>query len=181
MMETYKKNNFLDYADIYIGAVGVILISIGLILTVPWESHILFVFGQIVLFCSAVIARNKFYGLLQVVTFLGALFGCFNFSASIKLYLLVFLSIIIISYFIYCGMFREDKSISIGVASLICLAIGYSINNNLITSYAFGIGGILQVIYAWCAIRAGNSVAWIFLALNIVFLLALVIRLFEVF
>ncbi len=181
MTEVYKQNNLLKYADIYIGALGVIMISIGLIVTTPCDSHILFIIGQIVLFCSAVIARNKFYYLLQIVTFLGALFGLFGFAVSIKLFLLVFLSIIIISYFIYCGMFKEDKSLSVGAISLICLAVGYSINNNLVTSYAFGIGGVLQVIYAWCAIRAGIAVGWIFLVLNIVFLLALVVRLFEIF
>jgi len=140
-------------------------------------AHFLFFLGQLIIFISTILARDKYFFYQTCITFTGSILGYLAIANGINFLILAIMSIAVFIYFYKIKLFKNDPFLILGCFGIILLGLGYSFSGLLFSSIIFIAGSITIVLYSFISLKNGTKIAFVFLVLNIVFLVSSISRL----
>ncbi|MCK4608892.1 MAG: hypothetical protein KAT71_05390 [Gammaproteobacteria bacterium] len=154
----------INWFNIGLGVIGLLLIIVGTFLTPTTTQKLLFTAGSVFLLTSSVLEKHEFFAILQVVALCGTLVAFIPVGVMVKAAIPIILTIVAIIYFIRKGLL-SDVVMILGCLGLLCLAAGYATSNPIV----YFLGGIFLTIYSYLSYRRGHNIALLFTVLNAVF------------
>ncbi len=133
-----------------------------------------FVIGAILMLLAAVIERELFFSVLQLVVLAGAAMYFTPFSLLIRAVVPIVLAGSFLLYFVYSGR-MQDRLTLFGSLGIAILAIGYAVSS----PFVYFAGGVILTIYATMSYRRGVSIAILWAILNFVFSIAAAINIYH--
>jgi len=133
-----------------------------------------FVIGAILMLLAAVIERELFFSVLQLVVLAGAAMYFTSFSLVARAAVPIVLAGSFLLYFAYSGRL-QDKLTLFGSIGIAILAIGYAVSS----PFVYFAGGVILTIYATMSYRRGVSIAILWAILNFIFSIAAAINIYH--
>ena len=136
---------------------------------VPWQKWC-FLASAVLMTPLAVFRKDEMLMAIQMVSLVGALVGLMDDPATGWLALPVVVALAV-GIWLKAGDHIDDKCEWLGVLGTAALALGYATQMAAINVVA----GLLLTTYMAAAVRTGQSIAWLWLSLNVVFVATSVI------
>lgn len=143
-------------------SLGVIIV--GTLLPISLSQKIIFAAGVGLLDVSAILERQIFFMGLQTISFIGTLVAFLTIPTLYKASIPILLTLFATIYFIFSGTCRRRVA-WLGLLGLFGLALGLATSMPLF----YCAGGIFIVLFSYADTKTGNRLAWVFLALNLLF------------
>ncbi len=150
--------------NVLIGVVGMAIIIYGNLLPATTAQKLCYLFGGIIMMVSALLEKQSFFIILQVIIVSGAAIAFAPMPAIYRACVPILLSIIAIAHFAMKGEL-SNKTTLLGNLGIVFLAAGYAITNPVI----YFIGGALLSIYSLISFKQGVKIAILWAILNIIF------------
>ncbi|MES2998168.1 MAG: hypothetical protein V4700_02475 [Pseudomonadota bacterium] len=150
--------------NIGLAIIGMLIIIAGTLITPLQPQKLCYLTGGLFLLLSAILERQLFFTLLQLIISSGTLIAFAPLTSFYKALVPICLSIIVIVYFIKTGKLHNPLN-RLGCLGLIFLGIGYAITHPLI----YFLGGVCLTLFSFAAFRQGVRLGLVWGLLNAVF------------
>lgn len=149
------------------GTLGVVVNIYALLFEGRETQPVYFLLGAILMMCTALLDKQRFYIALEVVVLSGCVLGLAQLAIVTKSIVLGFVTIPVLFFTQRWGIVRSRVDY-FGVAGLLLLAFSYA----SISYPVMLLSAVLLSLHSWLDWRAGSRVAILWLVLNGTFALA---------
>lgn len=161
---TDKPTSTAKWTSINIGAIGLLCAIVGNLYPATLLQKYLFLACGILLMISAILEKQEYFIVLEVVVIVSALLAFLSEHGGLKMGVPLLLSLFSIAYLYSRGLLNSSLSI-LGVAGLVFLGLGYATLNPLI----YLLGGVVLTVYSAISYTRGVGIALLWAILNAIF------------
>lgn len=164
------------YINIMLAVIGMLLACAGNLMLAGIMQKYFYCMGAAFLFTSALLERQGFFILLQLIVLVGTLCALTHFSAVSKASLPIGLSILSLAYLASTGALRQPLTL-LGALGIALLAAGYAVTN----PYVYFFGALVLAIYSSVSYVRGVTIALLWALLNALFVLTAAVTIYHSF
>jgi len=163
MTEKAIGNHFVNIA---IGVLGMTVIIYGNFVSSVTPQKICYLLGGLFMLTTALLERQQFFSVLQVIIVAGTAMALTWFHPAIKASVPILLGVVGSAYFLRRGELKDPLAI-VGCSGILFIAVGYAISLPVI----YFLGGSALAIYAFSLFFRGERIALLWAVLNTLFAL----------
>lgn len=157
-----------------LASIGMIFPIAGNFLPPSFERNLCFVMGSVLMLIGAMIEREEFFSVLQLIVLVGAAMAFTPWTLIVRASIPIVTTAVILLWFYVSGR-MEDRLTLFGSFGIAVLALGYAVMNPVI----YFMGGVILTVYASMAFYRGVKIAIIWAILNFFFAIAAAINIYR--
>ncbi|MGD9107663.1 MAG: hypothetical protein PVI75_00630 [Gammaproteobacteria bacterium] len=169
------KGRKLHQITFTLAIIGLLVTIAGNFFDISITKKLCYFVGTVFLLTPAVLERNTFFIILEIILMIGTIIAFFPVAFIWKSSIPVGLGIIAAIYFGFSGQLK-DYLTWLSVIGILVGTWGYAVTNPIIYFCA----GTIITTYSFCSFRRGETIALVFGILNVIFTVTALLEILHV-
>jgi hypothetical protein len=167
------KSHQLHQIAFSLAIIGLLIAITGNFLEISVAKKLCYLIGALILLVTALLEKNTFYIILEIILLIGAGIAFSPISFFWKSSITISLGILAAIYFSLSGQLK-DYLTWLSIIGILIITWGYALTNPML----YAGGGAIITVYSFCAFRRGEKIALVFGILNFVFTITALLEVF---